>query len=397
MLACERAAHACGGCFHPVENPTVVTDHRMVLSISQDQSTLYDQIEYTGSPSSFAWVLPVMGTVDVGVGADTVFSILDARTATRITPPPSQCPPPPPCATLDAGSNVGAPGVDVVRRQVVGPYESVQIHPQDPTDAKAVGDWLANSGFVLPPDVAPIVQAYVSEGFDFLALKLLPNATVKSMRPVRVTTHGASATLPLRMVAAGSGAKLGITLWVIAEGRYQPQSFPFFHIETSDVVWDWSATKSNYTELRAAHVDEWEIECSVNIGLQEINPADSDYDPFVPDGGAAETAAQAHRDDIATLFHGISATARVTRVRADLSRASLAKDLTLVASPEQIELSNLRQLAREVNTPPCPTYAVCSGDGDGESFTCAAGSRSSPYAWLVASFMAVAAAARRRR
>jgi len=37
FLATEREASACGGCFAPTENPTVVTDHRMVMTIAKDQ------------------------------------------------------------------------------------------------------------------------------------------------------------------------------------------------------------------------------------------------------------------------------------------------------------------------------------------------------------------------
>jgi hypothetical protein len=42
-------AKACGGCFHEPQPPTqigtVVTDHRMIFSISSLQTTLYDEIE----------------------------------------------------------------------------------------------------------------------------------------------------------------------------------------------------------------------------------------------------------------------------------------------------------------------------------------------------------------
>ncbi|MEO6572799.1 MAG: hypothetical protein ABIP89_03090, partial [Polyangiaceae bacterium] len=37
----ERDASACGGCFAPPESDSVVTDHRMVLSVSPQQTTLY--------------------------------------------------------------------------------------------------------------------------------------------------------------------------------------------------------------------------------------------------------------------------------------------------------------------------------------------------------------------
>src|SRR6478672_2528439 len=97
FLAAEGDASACGGCFIPTENPTVVTDHRMILSVSKEQSTLYDQIKYSGSPSQFAWVLPISGIVEVGLSADIVFQTLDVSTQTRINPPPQNCPPPPNC------------------------------------------------------------------------------------------------------------------------------------------------------------------------------------------------------------------------------------------------------------------------------------------------------------
>ena len=52
-------AEACGGCFAPIDPPTVVSGHRMVMSISPTQSVLWDQIQYTGNPADFVWVLPV--------------------------------------------------------------------------------------------------------------------------------------------------------------------------------------------------------------------------------------------------------------------------------------------------------------------------------------------------
>src|SRR5215472_7748239 len=105
QLAVEREASACGGCFHeapqpqnPTQGVTDITDERMLLSVSQTQTTLYDQIRYSGTPTSFAWVLPIKGTVDVGLSADIVFDSIDALTATQITGPlPPSCPPPPFC------------------------------------------------------------------------------------------------------------------------------------------------------------------------------------------------------------------------------------------------------------------------------------------------------------
>ena len=95
---------ACGGCFAPTENPSVVTDHRMILSISPTQTTLYDQIHYQGDPASFAWVLPITGEAQVGLSADVLFGSLDSLSKTTVQAPPRSCPPPPNCGYGNFGS-----------------------------------------------------------------------------------------------------------------------------------------------------------------------------------------------------------------------------------------------------------------------------------------------------
>ena len=468
--ATERDALACGGCFSPppspTESPTIVTDHRMILTIAKDQSTLYDQIKYQGSPSAFAWVLPISGTVTVGLSADIVFRTLDGITQTSIVAPPRNCPSPPTCnrssfggasASDSSGSSqdAGSPGVQVTKQEVVGPYETVQLKADN---ANALQQWLATNGFNVPPDVQPVVDKYVTEKFDFLALKLIPGKSVQDMRPVRVTTTGASAVLPLRMVAAGTGATVGVSLWVVGEGRYEPQNFPSFLIPTSDIAWDWNANKSNYAELRAAKTTAsagrgWETESSTILYPQQVQSAVSQfygggypYDPpdLDPDGGTdagppltqeeksaqinydpvldgqgnvLKTAVQVRNEDLTALFYGIpSASARVTRMRADLAHAALDADLVMTASKDQAVQSNVRQLTNEINQPLCPVYSQdgCSQIGTeprddanarangeaGESFSCATGGTggTSPL-WVGAGlgYLALAIVRARRR
>src|SRR6516225_3193895 len=134
----ERQAAACGGCFRPpTETATDVTDERMLLSVSTQQTTLYDQIRYSGNPSSFAWVLPIHGTVDVGLSADVLFGSVDSLTATQIQAPPLNCSAPPICTrgngrqapTAGAAAGGGDAGqVTVTKAENVGPYATVQLH-----------------------------------------------------------------------------------------------------------------------------------------------------------------------------------------------------------------------------------------------------------------------------
>jgi hypothetical protein len=395
ILGVEKEAQACGGCFIANETPTVVTDHRMVFTISKTRSTLYDQIKYSGDPTQFAWVLPISGTVTVGLSADIVFSTLDGRTQTQIVPPPRNCPgPPPSCFSSSSGAfgggtsggSSGSPGVNVLVQQVVGPYETVQLAATTPN---ALQTWLADNGFNIPTDVAPILTKYQEEHFNFLALKLLPDKGVTDMRPVRVSTEGASVALPLRMVAAGTGAKVGISLWVIGEGRYEPQNFGSFSLVANDLAWDWQQNKSNYTDLRNKREQDsgfsiWEVESATTLdrlafessitqgsgylgassGTTPEAIAGRDYLPEKDSlGNVVKTATQVRDDDIATLLYGISGTPRVTRMRADLARAALATDLLMKASSDQSDISPTRVVTKELNQPLCPVYNGCQATG----------------------------------
>ncbi len=393
-----------------------ITDERMLLTVSPQQTTLYDQIRYSGSPGSFAWVLPIHGTVDVGLSADVLFDSLDELTATQIDAPASDCPTlPQACfssgdddgadsAFLGSASNGVASPVTVTKAANVGPYETVQLHA---ADSGALNDWLAANGFEIPADVTPVIDGYVTEGFDFLALKLLPQEGIQAMRPVRVTSQGASLSLPLRMAAVGTGVSVGITLWVVSDGRYEPANFPFFHIADTDLVWDWTAGASNYTTLRASNEAAlggkgWEIESSLDLSVETItatildggqvsygagytsyggsgsyggppsstagsSDASEDYLPVeAADGGAGESADQARDDDVSTLFAGLDqTTVRVTRIRSDIAHTAMTQDFILAASADQSELSNVRTVTRQINEQ-CTLYDEnCQASGTG--------------------------------
>jgi MYXO-CTERM domain-containing protein len=446
----EGEAQACGGCFHPpAENDSVITDHRMIFSLSSEQTTLWDQIRWAGSPASFAWVLPVSDSkvATLGLSADVAFDALDSLTGTQVEPPPQNCPPPPNCGQGfgGGGSSSGGPlgvedagaavhGVDVNKEEVVGPYDVAFLHS---TDANALSQWLTDHGFVIPADVAPVVAAYVNAKYDFVVMKLVPGAGVNAMRPVRVTTPGAAPVLPLRMVAAGTGPIVSITLWVLGEGRWNPQNFGFFSIESQDITWDWKTSSSDFTKLRAdknaaTNNTQWEVESSMPLYEQQLDSlirnggspfggsssggpggfgydAGSDYSPVDavdagPDGSSTpgETAEQVREDDIAALTAGMNTSnLTVTRIRTELAHASLANDLVLAAG-DQTVLSNIRTPTKEANEPLCPVYSGCEivgqaprsqaggqsavatavGPGNGKSsFSCASAHDASP-SWI---------------
>jgi hypothetical protein len=278
-IACAALAPdealACGGCFVPPpaspDKSTVVTAHRMALSISAEQTILWDQIRYAGAPDEFAWVLPVKKGARVEIATDAWFDVLDAATSSLVFAPDLECPgfgglgcstAPPPAAAMGCGNGAAeGPGlteegepVTVVSHGSAGPYETVILSSDEPGALQA---WLTDHDYAIPEDIYPLIDAYVAEGFDFVALRLLPAQGIQQMRPVRVVQPGAVTTLPLRMVAAGTGPRTEITLFVLGEGRYTPQNFA--EVTIPDMLmrfhWDFLTQSSNFAEIRSKILD----------------------------------------------------------------------------------------------------------------------------------------------
>jgi hypothetical protein len=343
----EQGAQACGGCFVPPGPSTQVSAHRMAFAISSKRTILWDQIQYVGDPTDFGWVLPIRGVVDVGVSSDELFQRLEGTTQPRVqAPPPPVCPKPKTECLTDCYDNgvAGSAGdaglafasdtassVDVWRQEVVGPYEATQLSA---TDATALTKWLGDHGYAIPPAIGPVIDQYVKEGFGFLALKLVPSAGVRSMVPIRIAFDGASPTLPLRMVAAGTGAQVGIKLWVLGDGRWEARNFANAEIATKDLVWDWAAMGSNLGTLEQAAIDAK----AGKVWLTETSDA---YDRAIffsglPAGVVASDAAAAFGSttDEAEIEKAFPAktTLTVSRLFAQLPQSALASDLEIQAS-----------------------------------------------------------------
>ena len=263
-------AVACGGEFGPPGPPqpgavaTPVTGHRMAFAVSDERTVLWDQIKYEGAPADFSWVLPVRPNAYLEASRDSWFEALDAVTTTRVSAPVLKCVPPEESAGCGCGaggdddsgtfeSDGGNKGVTVLHQGTVGPYETVTLAS---TDGDTLSTWLVDHGYSVPDDVAPIISEYVFEGFDFIALRLKAGASVQQMTPVRVVTPGPRGALPLRMVAAGVGASVEISLYLIGESRF---GLPDLHESTLDVNalrWDFKSGQTNYASLQKSALTE---------------------------------------------------------------------------------------------------------------------------------------------
>lgn len=427
-LAAEHPARACGGCFQPPapKEVTVVTGHRMAFAITQQQSVLWDQIQYSGAPQDFAWVLPVKAGAVIQLSHDDFFAALDAVTTPTVTGPTPNCGSGSSfacggsasgAAEAFSGGGSSSGGVQVISQGTVGPYDTVTVRSTDPN---ALYAWLNANSYDVPASTRPLIDAYVAEGFDFIALRLQPGEGIQAMQPVRIVTPGAGLALPLRMVAAGVGAQVGITLFVIGEGRYEAQNFPNAVIDDSQLVWLHAQSRSNYTELAQGLMAQggnrtWLTEYAQETSLEGSNTGCNRYygnqgtlaaayfsqcscggSAVGPDGGTCGGF-----DDLDVAAAGMTnpATAWVTRMRAQLAPDALAAaDLVLQASAAQARVFN-QHTATVYDD---PAYSPCgsTGGGGGGRSGCAIGDEPAALGrWLVVGSLALAGGAlvRRRR
>jgi hypothetical protein len=385
ITATSVDALACGGCFAPPAVVQNVNAHRMALAVSPQRTTLWDQFQYSGNPSEFSWILPIRNGPEVRVelASNDFLQSLETFTAPQMLPPPPPqqrfCPlgerGAPSAAFTDAGFAGDASSVIVHREEVVGPYALVILGSDD---ADALRAWLRDNGFSVPPAIEPIIDHYVAQRMDFIALKLRPGQGIQRMSPVRVSMPGYAPTLPLRMVSAGVSDKVGLTLFVIGASRFEAANFPNAVVQDSELTFDyrvanWADTNFHRDTLvqafaaarsrtgpqtwlteTALRMDRWTFENAVFSNWLNGRPGVQRWDAGVapPEDGGAPLPTP--REDVNVALTGMGNTLFVTRLTADIPASMLDRDLQLVASASNTERSGSYRYGRLLNVPPPP-------------------------------------------
>jgi hypothetical protein len=396
QTAAPLPASACGGCFAPPEQITTVEAHRMVISLSLGRTTLWDQIEYTGNPADFVWVLPVPDpAATIEVAAPEFFVDLEAATSPVVTPlsPPPRlfCPRDDDdrgggfgCGGGGAGSfsaaqDGGAPpdaGVTIFDQDTVGPYETVTIGSDSAT---ALVDWLIAHEYNVPDITRPVIDYYVGLGSAFIALRLSPGVGVSAMQPVRVRYPGYMASFPLKMVTVGASGVLELLLWVVADQRFEAANYGNAQILGSELSWDWLNATSNYNQVFDQEIDALGGRAWVVEAVDRLTG--------IPFRGASAP-------DVDLAVVGIKYPI-VTRLRTSMLVDHLTEDLELRPSADVGWVSTNLRAAINVNR---PEDVVCEGDGAGSACKVGLGRRErGAIAGLVLFLMGVVALRKGRR
>jgi hypothetical protein len=409
-------AYACGGCLHPPPGPvtgtyTVLSAHRMALSISSTETVLWDQITFTGDPQDFAWVLPVAGTPTVELADNGFFEGLSAETAIALTGPMdtgnAACPSAPrsmtPPTARVMGRAVGrgldpdaSSGTSILYQGVVGPYETRTIHSTTPD---TLVDWLATVGYAVPEDARPVIRGFAERGLDFVVLRMRPGVGIEAMQPVRIRMPGLALSLPLQMVAVGADTTVELELFVLAESRMEVANFPNAEVDRSAISYDFGLRAFDY-EARFEDAlysgtgtsTNWVTEVAGAAPLAAI----ASHLSTGPNGEIHSGA-----DDVAVVRAGL-ATPYLTRLRSRPMRTELDRDLVLRLAPGA-DLGTAIAVTRSIPAPCAPIEAGTAFDagprvarpahGSGCSLGAGRPAWSSVIVWMLATALVL----RRRR
>ena len=225
-------AQACGcGAYIPAQEGPAVTEERALVAWDGAGEDVLMSFDVRGSSASAAWVMPVPSAARVTLGEPEVFDEIDRLTAPRIEYRDSWWP------TFDwmkgfaseAPDTARAPaptGVNVLARQRIGPFDVTRLTAGDPAE---LADWLAGRGFPHPPGLDRNLAPYVQNGWEIVAVQLVPGAAGESLtgglQPLRLSFRSDEVVYPMRLSQSATTPQT-VDLTVLADHRMDPSQIP---------------------------------------------------------------------------------------------------------------------------------------------------------------------------
>ena len=185
--AAPTIAQACGGTFcdaGPQSMPVDQTGENILFVMEEGYVEAHIQIQYTGNPEKFAWVVPVMALPEIEVGSDPLFtSLLSATvpTFTLNTRQEDNCFDSGGgglgCGYADSAAGVRddfmddepPQGPNVVLKDTAGAFEYAVL---EGGTVEGITQWLNENGYAQDEQAPQILEEYLNEGFMFVAFKL---------------------------------------------------------------------------------------------------------------------------------------------------------------------------------------------------------------------------------
>lgn len=285
LLSPARAS-ACGGTFCEAPSPAVPAPmpveqrgENILFSVRNGRVEAHIQIQYTGDPRYFGWVIPVPKVPSFRVGSQALFSALlsasvptfDRNGATVR----DDCGADSSSSSSDGGGcgssgsdasddsftpsaagtspekgNTQQPGEPEVDKQRVGAFEVAVLTGGT---VEGVTSWLQSNGLQVDAKADPVLQDYLASGHVFVAVKLAAGVGLDEIHPIIVEYEGVEPCIPLKLTAIAAKEDMAIRALFLGEGRWVSDNYK--HVVPNDALFDWVNLGSNYAAVVARAVD----------------------------------------------------------------------------------------------------------------------------------------------
>lgn len=203
-------AYACGcGAMVPSRESQVAVD-RETSVVDWDGRTeqIVMRLTVRGNAPEAAWIMPVPHRATVELGDPGLFSELSVLTEPELVTrhyfwPRSHDWPFSGSGNVGDGAaapSAGAPAVEVVGRERLGPFDVARLAATDPD---ALQKWLSDNGFELPDRLATALKPYVDQKWEYVAIRLAPrdtgNPLVGTLEPLRLRFASERLVYPMRL------------------------------------------------------------------------------------------------------------------------------------------------------------------------------------------------------
>lgn len=274
-------AQACGGtfCDNPGAGqppmPVDQTGENVLFVLADGMVEAHVQIQYSGDPERFGWIIPVPEVPELEVGNQQLmvnllngtvptFSLTSSfdgcfgGSDTSFDSTSGGCGM---SAADDSGSSLmddsagGSSGTEsnsdlAVRKQNVGAFEISILDEGTPAQ---VAEWLIENDLLDDPDAAPILQDYAEKGHVFVAVRLEAGAGVDEIHPLVIRYPGSEPCVPLKLTAIAAEEDMDIRTFFLGSRRTVPTTYK--HVELNPLSLDWLNLGQNYKSAVSRAVD----------------------------------------------------------------------------------------------------------------------------------------------
>jgi MYXO-CTERM domain-containing protein len=257
VAAHAQPAAACGGffcSFLPIDQ----TGEQIVFSVEPGKVTATIQIAYQGEAQDFAWVVPVPGQPDIRVGAQGFFGVVEQATAPQWylqwQNTGGQCGFFSPEEDFAAGPPNAGGGDDevvVLAEEQVGPFETVTLAAKDAT--KLI-EWLDGHGFFQPDGSVEIMDHYIDQGLNFVAMKLGQDEGTGDIQPIVLEMDSDEPCVPLVLTRIAAQPDMPVKVWVFGAARAVPTNW--YNVVVNEKKIDWLNYGANYGEVATQAVND---------------------------------------------------------------------------------------------------------------------------------------------